>query len=222
MKEKNTITKSWDENAQEWIRIIDSEMIPSRKFTNRAVVQTLRNLEASKILDVGCGEGWLTREITQMGKVGIGLDAIEALLENARIKGPQAYYLLSYEAIIAGELIPDAPFEAIVCNFCLYDKDSLAPLLSQLKKFLSKDGKIVIQTLHPFFLTQQDIEYKSQWLGDAWKGLPGKFKNGHSWYARTMEDWVSVIRKAGMGVAQLNEVVDGDKKPISMILILKE
>ena len=219
---ENNIIKSWNKNALEWIKIIDNADIKSRKFTNKAILDLIGNSPANKILDVGCGEGWLTRSLGYMGKSVVGLDAIPQLLENAKEKGEGNYYQMSYEDIILGNPIPEAPYDAAIFNFCLYQREGLSQLLKQVKKSLSANGYIAIQTLHPFFLLQNDMEYKSQWINDSWKGLPGNFTDGHSWYARTFESWMSAIKKAELQLHQLKEVTNDDNKPISVIFILSE
>ncbi|MEL6918295.1 MAG: methyltransferase domain-containing protein [Bacteroidota bacterium] len=217
---KNDVIRSWEKNAKEWINVIENNQIESRKHTNNAIVQELSRLPASKLLDVGCGEGWLTRSITAMDKEAIGIDAIADLLENARKKGPENYYQISYEEVIAGTSIPEAPFDTAVFNFCLYQKDGLTELLSNIKQMISADGHVVIQTLHPFFLLRQDLTYKSQWIQDSWKGLPGNFIDGHPWYARTFNDWMNVFNSCKMTILNMKEVVNTNGYPISVIFIL--
>lgn len=219
---ENNIIKSWNKNALEWIKVIENADIESRKFTNKAILQLIGNSPAIKVLDVGCGEGWLTRSLGTMGKYAVGLDAIAQLLENAKKKGGGTYYRMSYEDIILGNPIPEAPYDAAVFNFCLYQKEGLGQLLKQIKNVLSENGYIAVQTLHPFFLLQNKMAYKSQWLDDSLKGLPGNFTDGHSWYARTFESWISVFKKAGLQLHQLQEVTNDDHKPISVIFILSE
>lgn len=219
---ENNIIKSWNKNAHEWIKAIDNADIESRKFTNKAIIQLIGNSPAVKILDIGCGEGWLTRSLGTMGKSVVGLDAIPQLLENAKKKGSGTYYQLSYEDIIKGNPIPEAPYDAAIFNFCLYQKEGMDQLLKQVKNVLTENGYIAIQTLHPFFLLQNDMEYKSQWINDSWKGLPGNFTDGHSWYARTFESWISVFKKAGLQLHQLQEVTNDRHNPLSAIFILSE
>ncbi|MDL5514557.1 class I SAM-dependent methyltransferase [Arenibacter sp. M-2] len=217
--EKNTID-SWNKNALEWIKVIDNAEIESRKFTNKAILDVLGNSSAIKILDMGCGEGWLTRTLMGMGKSAVGMDAIPQLLENAKNKGQGTYFQMSYEEIILENPIPKAPYDAAVFNFCLYQREGLSQLLRQVKKSLSENGYIAIQTLHPFFLLENDLGYKSQWINDSWKGLPGNFTEGHSWYARTFESWMSVFKKAGLQLHQCQEVNNDNNKPVSVIFIL--
>lgn len=64
MKKDNEIIKSWDINAGEWSRIVEQEGIASRNFTNPAIVETVKEYDLKNILDLGCGEGWLTRALS--------------------------------------------------------------------------------------------------------------------------------------------------------------
>lgn len=216
------IISSWEKNAKEWVKVIQNQSIDSRRFTNQAVLDTIANLKVKKVADLGCGEGWLTREINQLGMEAVGFDAIESLLVEARKLGRETYHRLTFEDIISGKPIPEAPFDAAVFNFCLYLKDDLTPLLENTLANLVPGGHLVIQTLHPFFLIQNGFDYKSQWLSDSWKGLPGNFSNGHSWYARTFEDWVNTLSSLSHIHLEMKEVKNDEEKPISLILKIKK
>ena len=212
------IIDAWNKNAKEWIKVIANEEIGSRRFTNKAIVGDLKNLAGDKVIDIGCGEGWLTRAITEMGKKAVGIDAIEPLLVAARSKGPESYHQMSYEDLMEGQPIPEAPFDIAVFNFCLYQKEGLTDLLRATKNQLHTEGKILIQTLHPFFMFDNGLDYKSQLISDSWQGLPGNFRDGHEWYARTLEDWVNIIGESSLQLNSIKEVLNSEGRPISLIL----
>ena len=212
------IIESWNKNSAEWVRVVDNDQIESRKFTNTAIENEVKKLSGGKIIDIGCGEGWLTRSMTAMGKNASGIDAIEQLLLSARTKGPETYHQMRYEDIILGKPIPGGPYDAAVFNFCLYQKDGLDRLLMATKNQLSSEGEILIQTLHPFFLFDNGLAYKSQTISNSWKGLPGNFIDGHEWYARTFEDWVDTITESGLKISGCREIVNSEKRPVSLIL----
>lgn len=216
------ILDSWNKNADEWIKVIQNDAIPSRKFTNKAILEMVSELDGKKMVDIGCGEGWLTREMGKLGWEATGLDAIESLVLEARKKSDESFHILTYEDTINGKPMPNAPFDAAVFNFCLYLKDGLRELLLNTLKQLSPNGTIVIQTLHPFFLLQNGLPYKSQWLSNSWKGLPGDFTDGHSWYARTMEDWVAELNRLENINFSMKEIVNDEEKPISLIIKIKK
>lgn len=212
------IKASWQKNAKEWIKVIDNNRIGSRQFTNKAIVNFLGELPFQRMIDIGCGEGWLTRQITMLNREAAGLDSIDALVQNAKEKGNESFYQMSYEDISGGETIPNGPYDIAVFNFCLYEEEGLPELFNGVKKSLSKNGSIVVQTLHPYFLFHNGLEYKSQSISDSWKGLPGNFIDGHTWYARTFEDWFSVIQESGMKLENLKEITNDQQLPVSLIL----
>lgn len=214
------ILKSWNENADEWIKTLEEKKIPSREITNEAIVSKISDLGVDNLLDCGCGEGWLTRSMTKIGKKCVGIDATPKLIESAKSKGLETFHLMSYDDISDGVKIPESPFEAVIFNFSLYQKDGLLKLFKNLKKAIHKNGYILIQTLHPYFLKQEGLALKSQWISNSWKGLSGDFKNGHRWYSRTFEDWSTVFSKADLHLKERIEVKDSKNIPISVIFIL--
>lgn len=216
------IISSWEKNAKIWAETIQQNKIASRKTTNQAIVDAALEIKASTIADLGCGEGWLTRKLSESGKKVTGFDAIEDLLEIARGLGSQMYHQLDFDRIVAGETLKGAPYDLAIFNFCLYLADTLPNLLSHTLQSLSETGTILIQTLHPFFLAQNDFEYKSQWLSDAWKGLPEGFVDGHSWYARTFEDWITLLQAIPNTQFEIKEITNPEKQPVSLIITIQK
>ncbi len=215
-----SIFESWSTNAKEWIRVIDDNIIPSRMYTNPAIVNLIKKHAFTKILDMGCGEGWLTRALSDKFTKVVGVDAIDTLIKNAQQKGPQYFYKLTYEEITSGATIPKSPYDVIVCNFSLYQKEEVQDLLNSFKRILLPEGKIIIQTLHPNFLNNQMLAHKSQWIEDSWKGLPGNFKNPHQWYARTLEDWIEVFTNCNLSFEDITEVTNDQDELLSIIFTL--
>lgn len=222
MEKDSEIIRSWEINAREWSRIIEEEGIASRAFTNPAIVDIIRDNDPENILDLGCGEGWLTRALSHGKNKVTGADATETLLESARKKGTQCFYRITYEEIIKGKKIPEAPFDAVVLNFCLYQKEEVPQLFTALKSSLAKQGTIYIQTLHPYFLLLNELSYEDQWIGDSWKGLIGNFVQPHSWYARTLESWTDMFKSCNYELLKIKEVNNFHKIPASIIFILKK
>ena len=214
------IKNSWEKNASEWIRIIENEMIESRKFTNLAIIEAVLNHKPENVLDLGCGEGWLCRELSRHEIKCTGTDASNPLIENARKKGDQAFLNLSYEEIIEEKNILGNHFDAIIFNFSLFLNIETETLLKTLRKNLSSEGRIFIQTLHPYFLIKNSLPYKSQWVQDSWAGLKGDFTDPHQWYIRTFSDWFEVFSSNGLQVEKLIEPKNEENQVLSVIFNL--
>ena len=221
MKKQDDIIRSWEANASEWIRIIEEKGIASRKITNQAIVDEVNLFNSEKILDLGCGEGWLTRALSTNENFVTGVDATENLLKKARTKGEQSFHRLTYEEIIDGKKIPDAPFDSIVLNFCLYQEEQVQLLLKSVSNSLNENGQIIIQSIHPYFLIQNELKYESKWIENSWKGLQGNFVHPHSWFARTFEDWIKTFTNSGYYLYKTKEPVNEEGIPVSVIFTLK-
>ncbi len=56
------IIRSWNANAKPWAKAIQAASIQSRNLvTDRASVDAVSSVGPGRVLDIGCGEGWLAR-----------------------------------------------------------------------------------------------------------------------------------------------------------------
>lgn len=212
---------SWGENAKEWIKVIENNGIGSRKVTNPALLEFIDKNGEGPYLDLGCGEGWLTRELHSQGKQVMGADGTLDLIRRAKEHIPEMYCHMTFEDVIDGNAPVLGKYATIILNYCLYGDDLTTNLLRALSSHLvDDDSRIIIQTVHPYFLTLSG-EYRSRWIENAWSGLPGNFTGAHRWYCRTMMDWTKTAASVGYQIAELRETISEDhKKPLSLLLCL--
>src|SRR5215510_6947779 len=124
------IIRSWQANADNWISLIESNGIESRKLvTNKAIIDGVLACTPSSILDIGCGEGWLVKEFYDKGIEVAGVDIIPELVTRAKEKVNGNFYTASYEDISSGKISFSKKFDAIVINFALIGKESTENLL---------------------------------------------------------------------------------------------
>lgn len=217
------ILESWQANADNWIQTIDNQEIESRKLvTNQAIVEAVIGLHAKEILDLGCGEGWLTRALTQRGMEVLGVDAIPALIEHAQSQGIGRFQIASYRAIAQEQALMEMTFDAIVINFALIDKEETELLIRYLPELLKKDGNLVIQTLHPLSVIGT-MPYQSGWQSGSWNGMKRDFVQPYDWYFRTLGDWLQLFNSANLTLTSMIEPLHPlTKQPASMIFVLKK
>jgi 2-polyprenyl-3-methyl-5-hydroxy-6-metoxy-1,4-benzoquinol methylase len=217
---EDEILQSWNRNAPDWEQLIAQNRIESRRLiTNEAIVGVLKGLPIQKMLDLGCGEGWLVRQMLRKGVRCLGIDGSQELIRMALQKKEGDFICMSYGQIIGGEAIAGSPFDTIVLNFALFDKDGTPELLKSLKSHLSDRGVIVIQSLHP------DAEHAfepSHWKKDVWAGLPGSFSHSYPWYHRSLMDWQLMFHQCGLQMKDKHEQYHPrHQRPVSIIFVLE-
>ncbi len=221
-KSTNPILKSWAVNAKKWIKTIENNEIESRRLvTNAAILQTILTNQPNTVLDIGCGEGWLVNTLVQHKIKAVGIDATATLIKAAKTKGKGKFQVKDYDTMIKGVRFKTAPFDLISINFALFENKKTAQLIKKLPDYLKTDGKMVIQTLHPFSIAT-DQPYKSAWRKDSWGGLKRKFTQPYKWYFRTLEDWVKLFTKADLMLEAIKEPIHPKTgRPASIIFVLK-
>ena len=213
------VLDSWNTNATPWTAAVREQRIESRKLvTDRAVIDAVMSRRPTSVLDLGCGEGWLVRALAQSGvPTVIGVDAIPALIDQARVAGGGEFRVASYEAIARGEL--DVSVDVAVANFALIGKDAVDALIHAVPRLLATSGALVIQTLHPVVATG-DLPYRDGWRAGSWAGFSDDFRDPAPWYFRTLESWVQLIVESGLTLVDMREPMHPTTgKPASVVLV---
>lgn len=217
---ENIILETWQTNAAAWTHAIQQQTIESRRLvTNQAIIDAIIKGNPKNALDIGCGEGWLCRALQSNNIDTTGVDAVPQLIAAAKDQGTGHYQVCSYQQIIEDKFVASKQFDVIVFNFSLFGNELVEDLLSAIKKFLTNDGRLIIQTLHPFSAKGEE-PYKDGWRQGNWNGFSKDFKDPAPWYYRTMQSWLSLFIKLGFQLPELQEPVHPvSGLPVSAIFI---
>jgi 2-polyprenyl-3-methyl-5-hydroxy-6-metoxy-1,4-benzoquinol methylase len=212
------IVRSWTDNADSWTAVVRDGLIPSRQAgTNAAIVDACLALGAGPVLDIGCGEGWLVRTMSDTGISAAGVDVSPRLIERARELGSGSYTEASYATLERDAALLAGPWRGIVCNFSLLG-DPLHLLLASLRARLAPEGRLLIQTLHPW-AARGNAPYRSEWRTESFDTCSVAFPSPMPWYYRTLGSWQEQISLAGLRIVKLVEPVHPDSgAPLSLLL----
>lgn len=207
MPGEEKIIQSWKKNAGSWIGLISRKGIASRELaTNAAIMNAVTDLQPRTVLDLGCGEGWLSAVLAQQGFAVTGTDVVPELVDFAAQHIEGSFHVASYDDISSGRFQLGKRFDAIVSNFALLGKESVENILPCLPALLQPGGSLVIQTLHPW--AHKGLgDYFTGWKQGSWDGLGEGFTEPYEWYFRTLEDWTGLLLQSGFGHVEHNDVI---------------
>jgi SAM-dependent methyltransferase len=212
------IVESWRTNAAPWTAAVRAHEIESRRLvTDQAILDAVRERTPRSVIDLGCGEGWLIRALGGGTMRLIGVDVIPALIEHAKAAGGGEFHVASYESIAAGDFRFTA--DAVVCNFSLLGKESVAATFAAMPSLLTPGGVFIVQTLHPV-VACGDTPYVDGWRAGSWSGFSNQFSDPAPWYFRTLGGWLQLFRDSGMRLLTLREPMHpASGRPASVIFV---
>ncbi|MCJ7715582.1 MAG: class I SAM-dependent methyltransferase [Anaerolineales bacterium] len=122
----------------------------TRQRLQSGVQQILNQIPPeSHILDVGCGNGELVRELIKTGlpSTYLGIDFSDKLLKEANLDIPQTFSVDFCELDLTksswSDLIPKAPFDIVVCFAVLHHipgRESQLNVCKNIRRFISDKG----------------------------------------------------------------------------------
>ncbi|HYE51065.1 MAG TPA: class I SAM-dependent methyltransferase [Azospirillaceae bacterium] len=211
------IRASWEANAGRWTDAVRAGAIRSRRLaTDDAVAAAVAALSPDRVLDLGCGEGWLARRLAhEAGCRVTGTDASPELIRRAAAADPGGdYRTLSYGELAQEPDRAGGPFDAVVANFALLDRE-LGPLLAALARLAPV---LVVQTVHPWAACG-DGPYRDGWREESFAGFGEPGWAPMPWYYRTLASWHAALAEAGWHASRLEEPADPETgRPLSLLL----
>jgi SAM-dependent methyltransferase len=212
------IARSWVDNAGRWTAAVRGGAIESRRVaTDQALLEAILARRPARVLDLGCGEGWLVRALDGHGIDAVGVDGSAALIDAARASGAGAFHVCSFGELADDPIRAGGDFDVAVANFALLD-DRPVPLLRGLRDALVSGGALIIQTVHPWLAGG---EYRDGWREENFQGMTAQGDwSPMPWYRRTLASWVEVLRESGYAMVDLREPPHPETgTPLSLLMV---
>jgi SAM-dependent methyltransferase len=117
----------------------------------------------TRVLDVGCGNGYIARRLARAGANVVGVDTSHALIERARARERAEPLGIVYHRLDAARLAPlaDSSFDVAVANMSLIDIEGAEAAVREVGRVVRDGGRFVSSISHPCF----DIDTRSTFVG---------------------------------------------------------
>lgn len=213
----------YDRSAPHWSR--QAPLLLS-DFTARPFLLSLSEpLAGARVLDLGCGEGYVTRQLKQRGAVHVeGLDISAQMIDNARTSEATERLGIEYHVGSAVELsrFPDASFDLVTAVFLFnyVTIEDMTSIMRQVVRVLRPAGRFIFSVPHPAlpFLREREYPFYFDHEGAGYFSGRDELFEGRIWRRdgvdvpvrcvhKTFSDYFRALRAAGFtALPELHEL----------------
>jgi SAM-dependent methyltransferase len=140
-----TATEHWEAQAENWAAYTRGER-PDEYTDYAPRFLALLPPPDGPVLEVGCGEGRVCRDLRAAGYDPVGVDFAPTLVELARTADPRGTYLVADAAALP---FADASFGLVVAYNSLMDMDDMAGVVREIARVLAPGGRLCACVTHP-------------------------------------------------------------------------
>ncbi len=229
-EEWNLIAKVWDKNMQDgdWFQ---------RNIIYPEILRIIPNVSNKKIIDIGCGNGHLSRFLYKNGGKVIGVDNSSEMVNYCKTYNLNIGF--EHYDITDENMRYENFFDVAIFNNSLQDMKKYEEGINNAYKMLKRGGKLLIIVKHPCFhgrsekcgwrvatengevfttgygLTSLE-KYKIKYVADCFimDDYLNKSEHTREWYglkttsyARTLQDYVNTIINAKFTIQSISEPV---------------
>ncbi|WP_414574917.1 methyltransferase domain-containing protein [Anabaena sp. CCY 9402-a] len=203
----------YNNTASHWIR---EQPISLSDFTARPfVLELCEPINQMQVLDLGCGEGYCTRELCRRGAAQVyGIDISQGMIEAARLQEKQNPLGINYEIGCSTNLkqFGNGEIDLVVAVF-LFNYLTIAQTqecMAEVARILRPGGRFIFSVPHPSFPYMREATYPFYFQVDGNgyfskrdQQFPGRiWKRDGSWLNvqlihKTFEDYFNSLNVAG-------------------------
>jgi SAM-dependent methyltransferase len=210
------VVTAWDEAADWYAGMLTESTTGYNTLAAATALDLLGDVGGRDVLDLGCGEGHVSRRLARAGANVIGVDPTARLIELAEEAEHREPLGIRFAKAGAEHLdcLPDQSVDAICAVLVLHHTDPLETALAEAHRVLRDGGTLSAIIPHPV-LDHPD----AGWAGPQrvigryaeeryWSTAPdGQVSAVHhiGWHHRTLATWLNALAGAGFRIERAAE-----------------
>lgn len=215
-------TESWNTIAREYDALIARGDFFRTQLLDAAFTDLVGDVSSRRILDAGCGQGYLAARLSESGATVTAIDGSDKLIACAKKRFPESPSLRFTVSNLKDPLpYGNGSFDGVVAHMVLMDFDPIGSALSEFSRILHPEGFFAFSILHPFFVAgktekslTERILYKLPHLAlsryhtpfmKPWR-IPGTAHDTDV-YHRPLEYYMRSLRDASFHIEDIKEPV---------------
>src|SRR5437764_6297838 len=147
-------TFGWDQMTDWWDENIGDEGdLWHRTLIDPPLLRLVGEVSGLHLLDLACGNGYLSRRFARQGAIVTAVDANTPLIERAQTREAQELLGISYHVADAArlEMLADNTFDLVICNMALLDIGNPAGAIQEVARGLRPKARFVASLSHLCF-----------------------------------------------------------------------
>lgn len=182
---EDSSTRSWESVADEWVMHADNNDYRN-DFLMPLTLEMLGDVKGLDILDLGCGEGGYTRELTRRGARVVSVDGSARMIEVARERAIAAQLPATFLCANASRMteVSGNRFDLALATMSLMDVEDYAGAMQETVRVLRPGGELLMSITHPCFTAPVSRWIRNQ-QGEAQFFAVDRYLERTAW-----EDWM--------------------------------
>lgn len=219
------LNKLWDDKAEEWNKWINPHRIPPvRQASDYLLDLHLQKIKGLKIIDAGCGNGYLSIKLARKGAIVTAVDLSSKMLEKAKghCKEENIYFDIIRDDCQSLEKIEDATFDIAISSFVLLDMPDLFAGVKTLYRVLKPGGVAHVLIAHPMMTITVNY-FSCKLITKNWN--TEYFSTPFQYYHRPITQYWRAYKAAGFNIIEMIEpegILSTELKPRSLFWKLQK
>lgn len=177
---------------------------------NPALFRLLRDVQGKRILDAGCGQGYLCRLLAQQGAIVTGIEPAKAWFAYALAREQAQPLGISYLQADLSDLTImqhfQRQFDVVVANMVLMDIPDYVSAMHNCIASLRAEGNFIFSITHPCF-EESAVEWNRKGYVEVReyfqeRTIPSGY--GH-WFHRPLSSYLNLVIHAGCALQKVIE-----------------